>query len=162
MQVAKRHLARVVSRDNDLSPGVVCFNTTVPGRWPDLAPARRSALINPAPQTMEGGTFWQHDGPETGTGTLMNKRVLRVASALNVLIYRLSRGKWLGRFPPGAPVCLLTTKGRKSGRSRTVPLLYLAASSSHRKVVGRNTQVGTSTSMPIPLASSRPALDASL
>ena len=48
----------------------------------------------------------------------MNKRMLRVASALNVLIYRLSRGKWLGRFPAGAPVCLLTTKGRKSGRSR--------------------------------------------
>ncbi len=56
----------------------------------------------------------------------MNKRVLRVASALNVLIYRLSRGKLLGRFPSGAPVCLLKTKGRKSGRSRTVPLLYLA------------------------------------
>jgi len=55
----------------------------------------------------------------------MNKRMLRVASALNVLIYRLSRGRWLGRFPSGAPVCLLTTKGRKSGRSRTVPLLYL-------------------------------------
>ena len=56
----------------------------------------------------------------------MNKRALRVASALNVLIYRLSCGKWLGRFPSGAPVCLLTTKGRKSGRSRTVPLLYLS------------------------------------
>lgn len=56
----------------------------------------------------------------------MNKTALRVASALNVLVYRLSRGKWLGRFPSGAPVCLLTTKGRKSGRWRTVPLLYLA------------------------------------
>jgi deazaflavin-dependent oxidoreductase (nitroreductase family) len=55
----------------------------------------------------------------------MTKRMLRVASALNVLIYRLSRGRWLGRFPSGAPVCLLTTRGRKSGRSRTVPLLYL-------------------------------------
>ena len=31
-----------------------------------------------------------------------------------------------GPLPPGVPVCLLTTKGRKSGRSRTVPLLYLA------------------------------------
>ena len=40
----------------------------------------------------------------------MNKRVLRVVSALNVLVYRLSRGKWMGRFPSGAPVCLLTTK----------------------------------------------------
>ena len=53
----------------------------------------------------------------------MNKRAMRVASALNVLIYRLSRGKRLGRFASGAPVCLLTTKGHKSGRSRTVPLL---------------------------------------
>ena len=56
----------------------------------------------------------------------MNKRALRVVSALNVLIYHLSHGKLLGRFPSGAPVCLLTTRGRKSGRSRTVPLLYLA------------------------------------
>jgi deazaflavin-dependent oxidoreductase (nitroreductase family) len=56
----------------------------------------------------------------------MNKRTLRLASALNVLVYRLSRGKFLGRFPSGAPVCLLTTKGRKSGQRRTVPLLYLA------------------------------------
>jgi deazaflavin-dependent oxidoreductase (nitroreductase family) len=56
----------------------------------------------------------------------MSKTTLRLLSALNVLIYRLSRGKWLGRFPSGAPVCLLTTKGNKSGRRRTVPLLYLA------------------------------------
>lgn len=55
----------------------------------------------------------------------MNKSAMRVGSALNVLVYRLSQGKLLGRFPSGAPVCLLTTKGRKSGRRRTVPLLYL-------------------------------------
>jgi deazaflavin-dependent oxidoreductase (nitroreductase family) len=55
----------------------------------------------------------------------MKKAIMRVASALNVRVYRLSGGKWLGRFPSGAPVCLLTTKGRKSGQSRTVPLLYL-------------------------------------
>ena len=28
-------------------------------------------------------------------------------------------------MPGGAPICLLTTVGRKSGRDRTVPLLYL-------------------------------------
>jgi F420H(2)-dependent quinone reductase len=56
----------------------------------------------------------------------MNKSAMRVGSALNVLVYRLSQGKLLSRFPSGAPVCLLTTKGRKSGRWRTVPLLYLA------------------------------------
>ena len=56
----------------------------------------------------------------------MNKSAMRIGSALNVLVYRLSRGKWLSRFPSGAPICLLTTKGRKSGKRRTVPLLYLA------------------------------------
>jgi len=50
---------------------------------------------------------------------------MRAASAANVWIYRLSGGKLLGRFPSGAPVCLLTTVGRKSGQRRTVPLLYL-------------------------------------
>jgi F420H(2)-dependent quinone reductase len=54
----------------------------------------------------------------------MRKLFLRGASRLNVWVYRLSGGKWLGRFPSGAPVCLLTTAGRKSGRRRNVPLLY--------------------------------------
>ena len=55
----------------------------------------------------------------------MRKFLMRAASALNVWVYRRSRGKWMGRFPSGAPVLLLTTTGRKSGRPRTVPLLYL-------------------------------------
>ena len=56
----------------------------------------------------------------------MNKLLMRTASALNTWIYQVSSGRWLGRFPSGAPVCLLTTQGRKSGQRRTVPLLYLA------------------------------------
>jgi deazaflavin-dependent oxidoreductase (nitroreductase family) len=56
----------------------------------------------------------------------MRKILLRTMSALNTWVYRMSGGKWLGRFPSGAPVCLLVTKGRKSGQQRTVPLLYLA------------------------------------
>jgi hypothetical protein len=55
----------------------------------------------------------------------MRRTIMRVASAINVRVYRLSGGKLLGRFRSGAPVCLLTTKGRKSGQPRTVPLLYL-------------------------------------
>jgi F420H(2)-dependent quinone reductase len=55
----------------------------------------------------------------------MRKLLIRGASRLNVWVYRLSGGRWLGRFPSGAPVCLLTTAGRKSGRRRSVPLLYL-------------------------------------
>ena len=55
----------------------------------------------------------------------MPKFIMRTASALNVWVYRLSGGKWLARLRSGAPICLVTTKGRKSGQPRTVPLLYL-------------------------------------
>ena len=55
----------------------------------------------------------------------LRKLMMRGASGLNVWVYRLSRGKFMGRFPSGAPVLLLTTTGRKSGQRRTVPLLYL-------------------------------------
>ncbi len=55
----------------------------------------------------------------------MRPSLMHALSALNAQIYRLSGGRVMGRLPSGAPVCLLTTKGRKSGRRRTVPLLYL-------------------------------------
>ncbi len=38
-------------------------------------------------------------------------------------LYRLSRGRVLGRVA-GMPVLLLTTTGRRSGRPRTTPLTY--------------------------------------
>jgi deazaflavin-dependent oxidoreductase (nitroreductase family) len=46
-------------------------------------------------------------------------------SRANVWAYRLSGGRLGGRFWGGAPVLLLTTVGRRSGASRTAPLLYL-------------------------------------
>ncbi len=55
----------------------------------------------------------------------MPKPLLRLISVLSAWVYRVSGGKLMGRFPSGAPVCLLTTTGRRSRRSRTVPLLYL-------------------------------------
>jgi deazaflavin-dependent oxidoreductase (nitroreductase family) len=50
---------------------------------------------------------------------------LRRVGKLNVPIYRLSGGRLGGRVGRG-PVLLLTTTGRKSGRPRTAPVLYLA------------------------------------
>jgi deazaflavin-dependent oxidoreductase (nitroreductase family) len=50
---------------------------------------------------------------------------LRLAGKLNVPLYRLSRGRIGGRVGR-APVLLLTTTGRKSGQSRTAPVVYLA------------------------------------
>jgi deazaflavin-dependent oxidoreductase (nitroreductase family) len=52
--------------------------------------------------------------------------VIRVMSTLNVWAYRASGGRIGGRFLRGAPVCLVTTRGRKSGEPRVAPLLYLA------------------------------------
>jgi deazaflavin-dependent oxidoreductase (nitroreductase family) len=48
----------------------------------------------------------------------------KLFTGLNATIYRASKGRVWGRMS-GAPVLLLHTVGRKSGRSRTTPLLYL-------------------------------------
>jgi deazaflavin-dependent oxidoreductase (nitroreductase family) len=50
---------------------------------------------------------------------------IHAMTALNVLAYKLTGG-WLGgTFKGGAPVCLVTTTGRRSGQARTIALLYL-------------------------------------
>lgn len=49
---------------------------------------------------------------------------IKFASKLNTGLYRRTGGR-LGGSIGRAPVCLLTTIGRKSGEPRTMPLLYL-------------------------------------
>jgi deazaflavin-dependent oxidoreductase (nitroreductase family) len=57
--------------------------------------------------------------------------VLKVMSRVHTRLYRLSGGRIGKTFRLGrsatkpAPVCLLTTTGRKSGQPRTVPLIYV-------------------------------------
>jgi deazaflavin-dependent oxidoreductase (nitroreductase family) len=51
------------------------------------------------------------------------KSVLRFISQLNVALYRLTGGRFANRFE-GAPICLVTMTGRKSGRTITLPLMY--------------------------------------
>lgn len=62
--------------------------------------------------------------------------VLRAAGKLNVPLYRASRGRLFGRIGR-APVLLVTTTGRKSGKSRTAPVLYLVDDES-LVVIGSN------------------------
>ena len=50
---------------------------------------------------------------------------VKIMSMLNVWAFRLTGGRLGGRFSHGAPVCLVTVVGRKTGQPRTVPLLYL-------------------------------------
>ena len=51
-------------------------------------------------------------------------KVFRVVTAAHTGVYRATGGKLGGRMQ-GSPVLLLETIGRKSGRRRTTPLLYL-------------------------------------
>lgn len=51
--------------------------------------------------------------------------VVRLMSRANTWIYRASGGRLGAKFARGAPVCLLITTGRKSGKERTAPLIYL-------------------------------------
>lgn len=57
-------------------------------------------------------------------GAVLNRLTGWRASRLNRFLYRASRGR-VGGWVPGAPVILLTTKGRRSGRFVTVPLAGL-------------------------------------
>lgn len=55
---------------------------------------------------------------------ISKKALLRAVSALHVFLFRLTGGRVGGRLS-NLPVLLLTTRGRKSGQRRTVPLCYL-------------------------------------
>ena len=48
---------------------------------------------------------------------------LRFFVPFHNFVFRLTRGRALGEFE--LPVLLLTTTGRRSGKQRTIPLLYL-------------------------------------
>lgn len=56
--------------------------------------------------------------------------VMKAASALNIGVYRLSKGRVMGKVK-GHPVALLTVPGRKSGTPRTTPVLIFDQGGSH-------------------------------
>ena len=55
----------------------------------------------------------------------MRRLFLVVVSRIHVALFRLSRGRIGARIGKELPVLLLTTTGRKSGKRRTTPLLYV-------------------------------------
>ncbi len=52
------------------------------------------------------------------------KTVLRIANSLHVELYRMSGGKFANRIA-NLPILLITTSGRKSGKPRTNPIVYI-------------------------------------
>ena len=63
--------------------------------------------------------------PWTPTQEKIGSIAVRWMTRINKWLFVLTDGKIGGTFRGGAPVCLVTTIGRKSGEPRTVALLYL-------------------------------------
>jgi deazaflavin-dependent oxidoreductase (nitroreductase family) len=53
----------------------------------------------------------------------LRRWLIRGLSKTHLVVYRLSRGRFLSRVA-GMPVLLLTTTGRRSGKARTTPLTF--------------------------------------
>ncbi len=63
--------------------------------------------------------------PMTPFQERLGRLTVQWMTGMNNVAYRLSAGRVAGQVPSGAPICLLTTSGRRSRRRRTVPLLYV-------------------------------------
>lgn len=50
---------------------------------------------------------------------------MRWATRLNVAVFRASKGRLMNTFPGGAPICVVTTTGAKSGKTRRIALIHL-------------------------------------
>ncbi len=74
---------------------------------------------------------------------------MKVVTRGHVALFRATGGRVGGRFrfgsafPSGVPVCLLTTLGRKSGKPRTMALLYLPDGDRVVLVASRGERGGT-------------------
>jgi deazaflavin-dependent oxidoreductase (nitroreductase family) len=51
------------------------------------------------------------------------KPIVRLATALNVAVYRLTGGRLMNTMQ-GSPICLVTMTGAKSGKIKTIALMY--------------------------------------
>jgi F420H(2)-dependent quinone reductase len=52
------------------------------------------------------------------------RQLIRPFSALNSFVYQLTGGRLMGSFQ-GRPIMLVTMKGAKTGKQRTIPLMYV-------------------------------------
>lgn len=60
--------------------------------------------------------------------------VFKAVVKIHVALYRLTGGRFGSRFKGGAPILLLTTTGRKTGKRRTNPLLFVEEDSGYAVV----------------------------
>ena len=56
------------------------------------------------------------------------KRQMGLYSKLNVWVYRASFGRLMNTAMGGYPICILTLTGRRTGRTRRIPLIHVPES----------------------------------
>ena len=86
---------------------------------------RHTHPAGPLTHPRAGGRFPDVAPPPVPPAGSLRLGVLNLFTRLNVIAYRASGGRLGGRMQK-APVCILHTVGRKSGKRRETPLLYLA------------------------------------
>jgi deazaflavin-dependent oxidoreductase (nitroreductase family) len=50
---------------------------------------------------------------------------MRWVTKLNVAVFRMSKGRLMNKFIGGYPVCIVTTRGAKTGKTRRIALIHL-------------------------------------
>lgn len=51
--------------------------------------------------------------------------ILKIVTAINVWVFKASNGRLWKNFIGGYPICVVETKGRKTGKRRDIALIYL-------------------------------------
>lgn len=49
----------------------------------------------------------------------------KLYGAVNVAVYKMSRGRLMNKGPANKPICLVTMTGRKTGKKREIPLMHV-------------------------------------
>ena len=62
--------------------------------------------------------------PSKGAGAPPPRWIIKAMTRVHVLLHRLAGGRWFNSFG-GYDVCFVTMKGAKSGRTLTIPLMYV-------------------------------------
>lgn len=62
--------------------------------------------------------------PSTGAGSAPPRILIKAMTRVHVFLNRLSGGRWFNTLG-GDDVCFVTMKGAKSGRTLTIPLMYV-------------------------------------
>ena len=75
-------------------------------------------------QNTHGAQPLEQSASKEEAGPAIPRAFLKAFTRLNVWVYRVSKGRLMNTLG-GDPICLVNMTGAKSGRPRTIPLMYV-------------------------------------